>query len=264
MSMPKERSESILEEIEKRNAVPIPRWHFLLRQAGFWLLAALSVLTGSIAMATAIYVFIDNDFITDQDYINRFFSQQPAIADFVESIPYIWLGALLLFTLSAYFGLRHTSKGYRYPAARLLFGSVLVSLMISLGLNTIDVGGYIHRYLIENVHVYNNLIYSNEHRWTHSEIGRLGGKITEDNRGSGFMVIRDFKKGLWLIDISKAEIRPGTKLDAGKYLKITGVKIGKRYFRAVTIQPWEKKYRHPVPVAVKPAPAVVLPDSLSR
>ncbi|MEI8032426.1 MAG: hypothetical protein WCH05_03680 [Chlorobiaceae bacterium] len=262
--MPKERSESILEEIEKRHAVPIPRWHFLLRYAGFWLLAALSVLTGSIAMAAAIYVFIDNDFIADQDNINRFFSQQPAIADMFESIPYIWLGALLLFTLSAYIGLRHTSKGYRYPATRLLAGSVAVSLVISLGLNTMDVGGYIHRYLIENVHIYNNLIYANEHRWTHSETGRLGGKITEDNRISGFIVIRDFKKGLWLIDISKAELRPGTSLDVGKYLKITGVKIGKRYFRAVTIQAWEKKYhRHP-PVPIKPVPALARPDSLSR
>ncbi len=68
--MLKERSETILDEIEKRKVVPIPRWHFLFRQAGFWLLATFSVLTGSISMATAIYVFIDNDFITDKDYIN--------------------------------------------------------------------------------------------------------------------------------------------------------------------------------------------------
>ena len=240
--MLKERSETILDEIEKRKVVPIPRWHFLFRQAGFWLLATVSVLTGSIAMATAIYVFIDNDFIADKDYINRYFTQQPGIAEVVASIPYLWLFALLLFTLVAYFGFRHTKKGYRYPTARVIFGSILASILISAGLNTVDVGGYIHRYLIENVHVYNNLIYANEHRWTNSEKGLLGGKVIQDNRRLGNIVIKDFRKCYWLVDIKKAEVRSGTQMAPGNYLKITGIKTGKRSFQALSIQGWEKKY----------------------
>ncbi len=267
MNKLKERSESILEEIEKRKAVPIPRWYFLVRQAGFWLLAALSVLTGSISMAIAIYVFIDNDFVTDKAYINRYLTQEPGIAELVASIPYIWIMVLVLFTLVATFGFRHTKKGYRYSPLKVIATSVTASIMISVGLNTVDVGGYIHRYLVENVHVYNNLIYANEQRWTHSEKGLLGGKVIENKKSTGELVLRDFSKKLWLVDIRKAEVRPGTQMAKGKYLKITGIKTGNRAFQALSIQGWEKKYRKRLPVLplTPPAlPAKAAHDSLGR
>jgi hypothetical protein len=248
MNMLKERSESILEEIEKRNVVPIPRWHFLLKQAGFWLLASISVLTGSISMAIAIYVFIDNDFIADHDYIDRLFTERPFIADLFESIPYLWLTALVLFTLVAYFGFRHTKKGYRYPTARVIGGSILASMLICAALNTVDVGGYIHRYLIDNVHVYNNLIYANEHRWSHSEKGLLGGRIMKVDKAQQQLVIRDFQQVLWQVDISRAEIRQGTQITPGKSLKITGLKTGNHIFQARAIQGWDKKYRRRPPL----------------
>ena len=261
----RERSESIIAEIEKRKAVPIPRWHFLLRHAGFWLLAALSVLTGSICMAIAIYVFIDNDFIADKDYINRYFTQQPGIADLVAGIPYLWIIVLLLFTLTATFGFRHTKKGYRYSPLKVITASIVASILLSAALNTVDVGGYIHRYLVENVHVYNNLIYANEQRWTHSEKGLLGGKVIENNRTAGRLLLRDFRKGLWQVDIRKAEIRPGTLIAKGKYLKITGLKTGNGTFQALSIQAWEKKFRKRPPPAPVITPPVRAPkDSLAR
>jgi hypothetical protein len=224
--MQKERSESILEEIDKRNAV----------------LIAISVLTGSISMATAFYVFFDNDFIEDHDYINLFLAQKPFIADIISGIPYVWLAALALFTLVAFFGFRHTKKGYRYSATKVIVASLSASLLLSACLNMVDIGEYIHRYLIENVHVYNKLIYANEHRWTNSEKGLLGGKVMQVNMRNHFLVVRDFNKGIWRVDISKAEVHSKTHILSGKYLKITGVKTGKRTFQAFSIQAWEKKY----------------------
>ncbi|MEI6757063.1 MAG: hypothetical protein WCK85_04345 [Chlorobium sp.] len=262
--MPKDRSGSILEEIEKRKAVPIPRWRFLLKQAGFWLLAAISVVTGSISMATAIYVFIDNDFIEDHDYIHLFFSERPFIADIFAAIPYLWVAALLLFTLVAFFGFRHTRKGYRYATTKVIAASLLASLVFSLCLNTIDVGGYIHRHLIENVHAYNNLINSNEHRWTHSEKGFLGGRVMQNDKQKHLLVVRDFSRVLWSVDISAAEVKPGTNIVPGKYLKMTGIKTGNRSFKAFLIQGWEKRYRKRVPPVPKPVIIKPVPDSLAH
>jgi hypothetical protein len=259
--MQKERSESILEEIDKRKAVPIPRWHFLLKRLGFWLLAAISVLTGSISMATAFYVFFDNDFIEDHDYINLFLAQKPFIANIISGIPYVWLAALVLFTLVAFFGFRHTKKGYRYSASKVIAASLSASLLLSACLNTVDIGGYIHRYLIENVNVYNNLIYANEHRWSNSEKGLLGGKVIQANIPGHVLVVRDFKKGIWRVDISKAEINPKTKISPGKYLKITGVKTGKKTFQALSIQAWEKKYHKRKLPSQKNAPAKNIQDT---
>ena len=180
--MQKDRSKFILDEIEKRHVELIPRWRFLVKRLSFWLLAAISVVTGGLAMATAIYVFIDNDFIEDHSYIDRLFIERPFVEDVISSIPYVWLAALALFTLVAFFGFRHTKKGYRYSAPKVIAASLFASLLLSLCLNTVDIGGYIHRYLIENVHVYHNLINANEQRWTNSQKGLLGGKVvTNDN-----------------------------------------------------------------------------------
>ena len=240
--MQKERSEAILEEIEKRKVMPIPRWHFLAKRFGFWMLAAISVLTGAVSMATAIYVFLDHDFIEDHDYINLFLTQKPVVADIISSIPYIWLAALALFTLVAFFGFRHTKKGYRYSATKVVAASLTASLLLSACLNTIDIGEYIHRYLIENVHVYNGLIYANEHRWTNSEKGLLGGKVIQVNMQNHFLLVKDFSKEVWHVDIGKAEVHPKTQIAPGRYLKITGVKTGKRTFQAFSVQGWEKRY----------------------
>ena len=236
------RSGFILEEIEKRKAVLIPRWHFLVKRFGFWMLAVISVLTGAISMATAMYVFLDHDFLEDHDYINRLFVERPIIADVVASIPYLWLAALALFILIAFFGFRHTKKGYRYSATRVIAASLLASFLLSAALNTVDIGQYIHRYLIENVHVYNKLIYANEQRWTNSERGLLGGKVIRIDKNSHLIVLMDFDKAIWNVDISRAEVHPKTLIAPGKYLKLTGVKTGKRTFQALSIQGWEKRY----------------------
>jgi hypothetical protein len=257
-------SDSILHEIEKRKVVPIPRWHFLIKRFSFWILAIISVLTGSISMATAIYVFLDNDFIADQDYINRYFDQQPLIEDIVKSIPYLWLTALVLFILVAYYGFRHTKKGYRYPTTRVIAGSLLLSLLLSVGLNAFDVGQVIHRYLVENVQVYNKLIYANENRWTQSSKGWLSGKVMVYQDPQHLLVLRDFKKRIWQIDLRKAEMRQGTRIALGNYLKITGVRTGQRTFEAKTILAWEKKYHKHVRPLIDVVPSKKSQDSLSR
>ncbi len=249
--MQKKRSDSILEEIEKRKAVQIPRWHFLVKRLGFWLLAVISVLTGALSIATAIYVFLDHDFIEDQGYINQFFIERPLIADVISSIPYVWLAALVLFTLVAFFGFRHTKKGYRHSASKVIAASLTASLLLSAGLNMVDIGGYIHRYLIENIHFYNKLIYANEQRWTNSDKGLLGGKVIKVNMRNHILVVRDFSKAVWQVDISKTEVHPKTQMTPGSYLKITGVKTGQRTFQAVSIQGWAKKYHRPK--KIKPA-----------
>ena len=260
--MQKERSESILEEIDKRHAVLIPRWRFFVKRLGFWLLAAISVLTGSISMATAFYVFFDNDFIEDHDFINLFLTQKPFIADIISSIPYVWLAALVLFTLVAFYGFRHTKNGYRYATTRVIAASLLASLLFSAGLNTVDVGGYIHRFLIENVHVYNKLIYANEQRWTNSDKGLLGGKVIQVNMRNHILVVRDFNKSIWHVDISKTDVNPKTRIAQGKYLKITGVKTGQRTFQAFSIQGWEKKYHKRFRPSQKITPTKIIKDTI--
>ncbi|NTU58986.1 MAG: hypothetical protein HGB00_08755 [Chlorobiaceae bacterium] len=247
--MPKISSELILDEIEKRHVVPIPRWHFILKRSIFWLLAVISVITGSISMATAIYVFLDNDFIVDRANIERLFAQRPFIEEVVESIPYVWLIAMLLFIFAAYYGFRHTKKGYRYPTLRVIAGSMMVSLLICGVLNIFDVGRHIHRYLIENIQGYGQLVFTNEIRWAQMEKGYLGGKVVSVSIPEHIAVVKDYKNRLWSVDVGKAELRPGAQIAPGRYLKVTGVKTGPLTFQAISIRPWVRKVnKQPLPV----------------
>ncbi|NTW52051.1 MAG: hypothetical protein HGB22_05640 [Chlorobiaceae bacterium] len=262
--MSKKSSDLILDEIEKRHVVPIPRWRFILKRSVFWILAAISVLTGSISMVTAIYVFLDNDFIVDRANIEMLFDQRPFMEEVVKSIPYVWLIAMSLFIIAAYYGFRHTKKGYRYTTLRVFASSMFVSLLICGVLNIFDVGKYIHRYLIENIKGYDHLVYSNEIRWAQMEKGLLGGKVIKLSISDHFIVVKDYKKRLWTVDISKAQVRPGTQLAMGRYLKITGLKTGDMTFQATSIQPWVRKpHKQSLPTITIPpvSPVIIKPDA---
>jgi hypothetical protein len=71
-------------------------------------------------------VFFDNDFTVDHDNIHQFLIEYPFIADIISSIPYIWLAALALFTIVAFIGFRHTKKGYRYSAPKVITKTIIL------------------------------------------------------------------------------------------------------------------------------------------
>lgn len=252
--MPNISSDKIIDEIEKRKVVPIPRWHFILKRSVFWALALISVITGAISMATAIYVFFDNDYIVDRAGIEQLFEQRPLDEVIVQSIPYVWLFALLLFIVVAYYGFRHTRKGYRYPMVRVIGGSLLLSALLCGILDAFDIGKHVHRYLIDNVKGYGSLVYSNDALWAQQEKGLLGGKVVHYSARDSVAVIRDYRHHFWTVDISSARAHPGTTIAVGKYLKITGIKTGQSTFNALTIRPWVKKSHHRHPKALEPTP----------
>jgi heme/copper-type cytochrome/quinol oxidase subunit 2 len=259
--MPNISPDKIIDEIEKRNVVPIPRWHFILKRAVFWVLALISVVTGAISMATAIYVFFDNDYIVDRAGIEKLFEQRPLVEVIVQSIPYVWLLALALFIIVAYYGFRHTRKGYRYPMVRVIGGSLLLSVLLCGILDAFDIGKQVHRYLIDNIRGYGSLVYTNDVLWAQQEKGLLGGKVVRSSPRGSVVVIRDYRHHYWTVDISSARAHPGTTIAVGKYLKITGLKTGPATFKAVTIRPWVKKIHHRHSKAPAQAPAKQSPAS---
>ncbi len=151
-------SEHIVKEIAERGATPKPRWHFLLKRSVFWTLAGLSVAIGGIAVSVAIYVFFDNDGLGTLGSP----ALQDTLRDFAQSIPYIWLLVLGLFTASAYLGFRQTRKGYRYATAMVVGAAIILSLVFGFLLDTLDFGQTIHKYLLSNTTVYDMLIHSSE------------------------------------------------------------------------------------------------------
>lgn len=151
-------SEKIIIALDERKAEPKPRWHFLLKRSVFWSLAVLSVVVGGIAMSVAIYVFFDNDGLL----VSGDKAFQETVLDVAQSIPYIWLFMLGLFTVSAHLVFRKTKKGYRYATVQVVGVVIAASLALGIVLDALDLGQMMHKYLLSNTIIYDMLIHSSE------------------------------------------------------------------------------------------------------
>ena len=147
-------SENIIKEIEARGIVPKPRWYFLVSRGSFWLLAICSVAIGAIAFAVAVFVFLDNDGISAVG--------EALIIDVAQSIPFIWLFVLALFSACAYFGFRHTRTGYRYATSLVVLAVIVMSIVLGIVLDEFDFGQRVHRYLLTHTPLYDPLIHSRD------------------------------------------------------------------------------------------------------
>ena len=143
-------SQDILDQLESRNATPLPRWYFVLMRGLFWLLVAVSTFVGALAFSVGWYVFFDNDGL-HVTWQNIFYV-----------IPYIWLVVLGIFVACAYTGFRHTRRGYRHSGPVLLGLILLASVALGLIFDTYDLGLKTHKYLLTHTNVYDALIYSSE------------------------------------------------------------------------------------------------------
>lgn len=145
-----ELSQDILKELELRGASPKPRWHFLFMRALLWLLVAVSIVVGGIAISVGWYVFFDNDGL------------HVTLANLFQVIPYVWLFVFAVFVMLAYLGFRKTRKGYRYPAVWVVSATFAGSVLLGLVLDRFDLGQSIHKYLLAHTNFYDALIYSSE------------------------------------------------------------------------------------------------------
>ncbi len=222
----------ILDEIDKRGLVPRPYAYFLARRSVFWALAGLSVVLGAISFAVVIYGALD--------YLatgGRNFDEFP-LDDVFESLPFVWSVMLVLFMVSARFGIYKTKRGYRYPASRVVAGVVLASVILGALLHRFEVGKQTHQYLNSQVPAYERLVRSKEDYWTSPDNGYLGGRVVavgEDNT----ITLRDFRGREWTVDIGDATVMlPEPLMEEGS-VGIRGVKTGPTTFRALSIEEWD-------------------------
>ena len=149
-------SKDVVNEIKARGVAPVPRWHFLLKRSVFWTLATASVFLGAVAFAVADFVFFDNEGVSAAVLL------ESPLEGFLKSIPIVWLIVFGLFIFSAYYGLRHTKRGYRFRTVGVVVGVILGTIILGLGLNMLDFGQAVHDYLLTNTIFYDALINSSD------------------------------------------------------------------------------------------------------
>lgn len=225
-------SQNIVEEIEKRDLKPRPRFYFLLKRSVFWSLASLSAVIGGIAVSIIIFVFFDHDPEAAR------YLHQSLTEDIMLSVPYLWLLILAAFVGVAKYSVRHTKTGYRYATLKIVGAVLIASLALGLLLDAFDSGAAIDDYLSDTLPYYSSLVYTSKDAWTNPDKGLLGGEVLEMKSPTEFS-LRDFKNRMWQISIDPNELDETAKnIKAGDLIKIIGIKVSNANFQAKQIFSW--------------------------
>ena len=229
-----EFSKNVENEINKKQLIPTPRWHFLLKNYVIWLFALLATLLGSLAVSTIIFILTDHDWDIFR-YLDRSLFEHIFI-----SIPYIWLIILILLVSIVQYNVIHTKRGYRYKTSLVLIGSILLSIIFGGALFSLGINSEIHELFIEQVPLYRSAVYTKENIWIFPEKGLLSGTITAINEDK--FTLLDLNKKIWTItttDDTKWENNLTPRI--GEKIKLIGAQNDVDEFSAFIIRPWNKK-----------------------
>jgi len=219
-----------LNRIKTEHIAPEPRWKFLLRKTGAWVLVGAVVFLGAAAIAAAYYL------ISQLDWDLYQFTRRSAVAYALPIIPYFWLILLGVFILAAFLGVRRTESGYRFSGSLII---ILIVIGISLAGFLMARAGFGNRLdaMMRGVPFYERSIETQEKQWMQPEEGFLAGTVrsaSEDAIG-----LDDLEGERWNVKVDeKTLVRPAADVSTGQMIKIIGTKQSARDFSATEIRPW--------------------------
>jgi hypothetical protein len=222
----------VLDAIERRNLKPRPAYVFFARRSVFWGLALLSVCFGGISFAVLLYALSD-------PLVGGFrsFDEVP-FEDVLLGIPALWAVTMPLFIASAYFGLRHTRRGYRWQPALIVALSLSASLAVGGLLHGLGAGSRAHEFLKARLPYYAQLTHIPHAEWSRPDEGYLGGnadRLVDPNT----LELTDFRGKRWRVDIAGARVLLDSAIEEEGDVAIRGRRTGDATFRAETIEAFD-------------------------
>lgn len=233
-------SKKITERIKKENIKPSPKWHFLFKNGVFWFLFAISIILGSLAFSIVIFEFSESE-------VNLF--GRLSFADLVINyLPIFWFLFLSAFIGLAYYGAKHTKKGYKFSPLLLLFSSVAISSVLGILIFAFGVAEKTEDVFARNIKIYKGLHERKQDIWMRTEKGLLAGEILSIDKEKKIIVLKDFEGIKWSVDFNNTPKIPEFIFQNGMKVRIVGKKTDKNNFVAVMIKPWvgmrEEKMRN--------------------
>lgn len=181
----------VLDCIDERGTTIKPKWQFQAREAVLWLLIALAVVVGSLAVA----VIVNN--ISDSDlplYMQGGYHPFIAVG---KLLPYFWIITLVLIAIAIEWNVKHTKKGYKFRTTTILLGTVLISAGAGTVLATLEVGRDFDHALEEQVPLYAELIAPHHRPWENPEEGVLAGRVVLV--ADEFVLLQTLRGDEWIV-----------------------------------------------------------------
>ena len=224
----------VLSRIDNEEISPSPRWHFMCIHYGVWILWALSVVSGAIAVSVMVYVATRARFALFEA------THETQLSFFVEVLPYLWIFILFLMGVFAYYNMRHTKQGYKYPITHIVLSSLAFSIVGGIVLNIFGVGYLIDTSLSRGMPVYPSLEKVEERMWQNPNEGRLIGRWqgTEDDMMLYHFI--DKNDVVWSVTVHELRDKDLQLLESGQAVRLLGTTtdLEKRNFYACGVFPW--------------------------
>lgn len=217
----------IAARIQERDLAPRPKWEFALRNLLILVLLGFSILFGAFTVATAEFLLTDRDW---DIYLQL--GHRNTIAT-LQSLPYLWLAALVLLVWMTYELLSRTRRGYRFMPLTLLGGSVVSSVVLGSALYAAGFGPVSHRYLEKRIPGYDAVVISRDYFWMNPRQGLLGGFVTHVT-SSQLFDLRDVSGRMWVISGSADD----DDVYPDAHIRVLGAQTGTSTFSADMILPW--------------------------
>ena len=227
--MSKDLRKKILEKIEKRHLKPKPKWNFVMKNYMVWAIATVSIFIGSLASAVMIFMIRNNDWEL-LPYISG-----SKLGYLLASLPYFWLLSIIVLVAVAFYNLKHTKKGYRYPVMIVIIVTVGSSVLLGGVFHAVGWGQAIDNELSENVSLYRDHLDPRRRMWSQAEGGFLAGTIIVLDNEQIF-TMRSINGEEWQILYAEARIVGPKDLQINIPVKVIGKKQAEYMIKAELIK----------------------------
>ena len=222
-------TKDVLKTIENEKIVPTPKWKFQISELGKMFLFCTNLVIGSVATSIVIFLFNNNEALFDTSFV-RSFGEWVII-----SIPLVWIGLTSLILILSHFFFRNTKNSYKYEFWKIALINIIASLTIGSLIYFLGYTERLNQYFNDNVPAYSRYMDTRVQVWSRPELGYLAGNITKIEKD---IVIVDFDKKEWNVDISESNIKGRVSITVGEKIKIVGKQTGKNTFKSEEIRPW--------------------------
>jgi len=220
----------LLGRLKKEKLAPASRWRFEVKNYSIWTLGAASVAVGSVSFALIVHLAKNNDWEIYGE-VSDGFGQFLLL-----TLPYFWILLLALFMSVAYYNIRHTRFGYRYPLSALLAVSVFLSFSGGYFLYRSGFGRLVDDFLGERAPYYREIMNPQMRFWDSPEHGRLMGVISSSTAGLTFL-LTDIRAKEWQVRCGICAKAQRVPINAGNPVRLSGHMIDDGIFSADRVLP---------------------------
>lgn len=237
--------QQIEQTIKAKNIQPTAKWFFDVKNIGLWLLGAVALLIGSLAVAVAFDVIFSNNW----NLIDEFGSGKMTFV--ATTLPYLWIFAFVVFLVLAERQVRQTKHGYKYATIHIGSALFIVTSIVGAGLYLVGIGAATDDAIAHRFEIYRSHGNPQYMIWNDPEKGRLAGVVAIVEDENNFVLI-DMDGDLWEVSAAKARRPVPVYISEHERLKLLGEAQSQMHFLASVVLPFHKsseiphvlKYKH--------------------